>query len=87
MYLNRNGEEVTKPVECVNVDNILKLKKSFVVRLIKKTMYRKEVVGEEHYTNYPTEKQIMFCLAKYPDTFAAVEEIYVLEDECPLPFS
>ena len=62
----------------------------FRVRVILETLnkqgltVKKEVIGEEDYVNFPSNEQIMYCIAKYHGDFAIVEKIYCVQI---LPFS
>lgn len=39
---------------------------------------RYSVVGEEEYTSYPTDDQIMWCIANFKGSQAVVEKVYWL---------
>lgn len=85
MLLNRNGQVVNQ--EAVNVSDTATIKTVYVVRLIRDDGFRKTVVAEEKYDKPITKQQLLYCLAKHPEaSFAVKEKIYVLEDDCGLPF-
>lgn len=57
----------------------------FKVRvLIRKGDGRYEVVGEEEYSGYPSDDQIMWCIAHYEGTQAVIEKVHYL---IKLPFT
>lgn len=83
MFINRDGR-VVAPHEAEIVKCNSELTVKYVVRLISDTGYRKEVVAEEDFDNYPNANQIKWCLAKHKKaSFAVIEEIYRLKDDLP----
>lgn len=87
-FIARNGTEsiINFPNNAVEVDMDVSLKLKFMVRMIRTEGSIKKVMGEEEFSDRPTEGQLIYCLSKYPDaTFAVVEEIYTITDD-RLPF-
>jgi hypothetical protein len=88
MFINRNGERINMVGEPIQIEDNAVLKKSWVVRLIAThpTPYgmKKVVIGEEPFENEPSDKQIMWCLAKYTHAeFAVKEQIFKLDSDLP----
>ena len=58
------------------------LEACYKVRVLKPTIdFRYSVMGEEFYPAYPTDDQIMWCIAHYKGTQAVVEKIYWIDTE------
>jgi len=83
--LYRDGNTETKGGDPIVVDSPTRLRKEFVVRMIKNSGCRKECIAEEVFEAHPSDEQIIWCLLKHPDaSFAAVSDRYTLYK--PLPF-
>lgn len=81
MFINREGK-ILKENDVVECNKELVTK--YVVRLIKDEGWRKSVIAEEEFNNWPSHNQIRWCLAKHKDAcFAVVETIYRLDNELP----
>jgi len=86
MIIDRNGNII----DAVQVPDGSAIFECFRVRVILETLckkgytVKKEVIGEEDFTEFPNEQQIMYCIAKYHGDFATIEKIYVIQ---VLPFS
>lgn len=82
--LYRDGSTEMKDDFPIVVDDQIRLKKEFVVRMIKNTGNHKECIAEEIFEAYPSNSQIIWCLLKHPEaTFAAVSDRYTLHRALP----
>ena len=61
------------------------LEECYKVRVLKPTTdFHYTVIGEEIYPAFPTDDQIMWCIANYKGSQAVVEKIYYIAE---IPFA
>lgn len=60
------------------------LEECFKVRVLKIVKNNYKVMGEEFFPKFPTDDQIMWCIARYKGTQAVVEKVYWIEK---IPFA
>ena len=66
------------------------LEETFVVKVLKRRCYLRgqapkiDVLVEKHFQKFPTDEQIMWCIARYKGDQATVEKVYSL---AKIPFT
>ena len=81
MIIDRNGNIL----DAVKIPDGATIFDCFRVRVIRETINthsctsKKEVVGEEDFQVFPSDEQIMYCIAKHKGDFATVEKIYSIQ--------
>jgi hypothetical protein len=69
----------------VHIPDDAVLEECYKVRVLKPTKdFRYAVMGEEFYPAYPTDDQIMWCIAHYKGSQAVVEKVHWIEK---IPFA